>query len=175
MIAGGGDGFLYRWAERIDPTLQQIESEIAITVKNQQNVRRVNRGNLYTTGKVVMEIAAEEKPTEKIYLRDFSGGSYSRGIWQPAADREILEQIDSRVGTENLFINMYYKVNGAGQDKSRVLYVKRANQDTPSYGIYYGQWHSHSWENHFLSAGEEGYAYYEKKDMKPDWEADLSL
>ncbi|MEY8367418.1 transglutaminase domain-containing protein [Anaerovoracaceae bacterium 42-11] len=172
IIAGGGDGFLYRWAEEIDPTLQQIESEIAITVKNQQNVRRVNRGNLYTTGKVVMEIAAEEKPTETIYLRDFSGGSYSRGIWQPAADREILEQIDSRVGTVNLFINMYYKVNGAEKDKSRVLYVKRANQDTPSYGIYYGQWHSHSWENHFLSAGEEGYAYYEKKDMKPDWDAE---
>lgn len=171
LIAGSGDGFLYRWAEEIDPTLQQIESEIEITVKNQQNLRRVNRGNLYTTGKVVMEIAAEEKPTETIYLRDFSGGSYSRGIWQPAADREILEQIDSRVGTVNLFINMYYKVNGAGQDKSRVLYVRRANQDTPSYGIYYGQWHSHSWEDHFLSAGEEGYAYYEKKDMKPGWDA----
>ncbi len=171
VIAGSGDGFLYRWAEQIDPTLQQIENEISITVKNKQNMRRINRGNLHTSDTVVMEVRAEEKPTETIYLRDFSGGTYNNGIWQPAADREILERIDSRVGTVNLFINMYYKVNGANQ-KSRVLYVKRKDQDSPSYGIYYGQWHSHSWENHFLSEGEEGYAYYEKKDMKPDWDAD---
>ncbi len=170
-IAGSGDGFLYRWAEAIDPTLQQIESEITITVKNRQNVRRINRGNLYTSDTVVMEVRAEEKPTETIYLRDFSGGTYSNGTWLPAADREILNEIDSRADTVNRFINMYYDVNRAGAEKERILYVRRADQDSPSYGIYYGQWHNASWENHVLQAGEEGYAYFEKKDMEPDWDA----
>lgn len=172
VIAGSGDGVLYRWAEQIDPTLQQIESEITITVKNRQNVRRINRGNLYTPDTVVMEVRAEEKPTETIYLRDFSGGTYNSGTWLPAADREILNHVDSRIDTVNLFINMYYSVNRFNHgDKERVIYVRRADQDSPSYGIYYGQWYSHSWENHILSDGEEGYIYFEKKDMAPDWDA----
>ena len=140
-------------------------------MKNRQNVRRINRGNLYTSDTVVMEVRAEEKPTETIYLRDFSGGTYSNGTWLPAADREILNEIDSRADTVNRFINMYYDVNRAGAEKERILYVRRADQDSPSYGIYYGQWHNASWENHVLQAGEEGYAYFEKKDMEPDWDA----
>ncbi len=171
VIAGSGDGFLYRWAEAIDPTLQQIESEITITIKKQQNVRRVSRGNLYTTGAKVMELCTEEKPTETIYLRDFSGGTYSNGTWLPAADREILNEIDGRADTVNRFINMYYDVNRAGTEKERILYVRRADQNAPSYGIYYGQWHNASWENHVLQAGQEGYAYFERKDMEPDWDA----
>ena len=52
---------------------------------------RINRGNLYSGERQVMELRTSQPPDAALYLRDFSGGDYIEGQWLTDRDQEILQ------------------------------------------------------------------------------------
>lgn len=104
----------------------------------------INRGNLYRTGAVQLELTASEMPTEPLYLRGFSGGDYVGNGWEAADERAVFEEITEILDWEWsrmigwMYYSMYFVLNRDGnQVPERELRIVHPDGD---YSSFYYRW-----------------------------------
>lgn len=143
----------------------------------------INRGNLYRTGEVRLELTASEMPTEPLYLRGFSGGDYVGNGWEAVDERAMFEKIAEILEWEQwtgmiggMYYTMYFILNQDGnQAPERELHIVHSDGDYSSFYMpYYGR-SRRFWRGE--EGSQEGYEshYYEKKDMRITWDGETRL
>lgn len=96
--------FQERWftsALQMDRMVQERFKSMAGNVSDLVANGTVSRGNNYQTGAKQLEVYAEEKPEETLYLKGFSGDNYRQGEWSEADDDSILDEITSELGQDS--------------------------------------------------------------------------
>ena len=146
---------------------------------------RINRGNLYRTGEVKLELAAAQAPAEPLYLRGFSGGDYVGNGWEAADEEALFGEIADILDWKEwigmiggMYYSMYFVLNYDmdGEGAERQLHIAHPDGDYSSVYIPYysrSRWYWRGREG----AREEGYEceYYEEKDMGITWEGETRL
>lgn len=54
----------------------------------------ISRGNLYPADMRQLTVSSDRRPTERIYLKGFSGGDYVNGEWLAADDEAIFQRME---------------------------------------------------------------------------------
>ncbi|MBR2262793.1 MAG: hypothetical protein IJ917_00360, partial [Firmicutes bacterium] len=94
----------------------------------------ISQANCYPTDHEYLQIYADHKPKQDIYLKGFVGASYSDGTWARADETELYKALSRRFGWEEsgtrlsgMFENMYYMQNQKVNKKEEkiALAVKR--------------------------------------------------
>lgn len=139
----------------------------------------ISRGNRYPAGEEKLEVWVTEEPSETLYLKGFSGGSYTDGEWLPNTDEELFDRMEEQYlhwgswsdWIPGMYSSLYFSMNWMQntEDEIRQMTVVELDRsETQWYQPYYGIW-TNSGQ---LSLGAVGYEfrYYEQADMKPDWD-----
>ena len=146
---------------------------------------RINRGNLYRTGEVRLELEAAQAPAEPLYLRGFSGGDYVGNGWEAADEEALFVEIADILDWKEwigmiggMYYSMYFVLNFDmdGEGAERQLCIAHPDGDYSSiYTPYYSRsrWYWRGREGD----REEGYEceYYERKDMGIVWDGETRL
>lgn len=145
---------------------------------------RINRGNLYPTEDVQLELAMSEAPTEPLYLRGFSGGDYAGNGWETADEEELFGEIADIMNWEEwtgwirwMYYSMYFILNSDNHQASeRVLHIAHPNDDYSRVYVPYYSW-SRQFRRGSNRNGGDGYEfeYYEENDMGITWEGETHL
>lgn len=142
----------------------------------------INRGNLYPAGILQLKLQTPLKPTETLYLKEFSGGTYADGVWQQADEEAIFE----RMGDNSLhwgrwtslipsmLDSLYYVINASvmrdeplSQRILQISYEKTPSEEKGWAVPYYGMWPR--WQRE-TAAQEYGVYYFQSDEMGIDWE-----
>lgn len=146
---------------------------------------RINRGNLYRTGEVRLELEAAQALAEPLYLRGFSGGDYVGNGWEAADEEALFGEIADILDWKEwigmiggMYYSMYFVLNFDmdGEGAERQLCIAHPDGDYSSiYTPYYSRsrWYWRGREGD----REEGYEceYYERKDMGIVWDGETRL
>jgi transglutaminase-like putative cysteine protease len=140
-------------------------------------------GNVYRTGTDHLELEVPRQPTQPLYLRGFSGGTYVGGDWLRSNDDAIVTEITLE-NTEDpnpyrkisLYNSLYYNVNeitrSASQGKSIALNIVHFNEKySSSFVPYYSRRVSAYYDAADEDPWQDGYSYnyFEQKDVSLNW------
>ena len=142
---------------------------------------RVSRGNLYPAGREQLELTAEKRPTETLYLKGFSGGDYEEGRWQENRDEEIYELMEAnslhwgrwKSWISGIYESLYFVTNQnmMGREEEnldRMLLVRYVNGwQGDWYAPYYGMW---SRSNQRYADDLYGFRYFQQDEMDIQWD-----
>jgi transglutaminase-like putative cysteine protease len=140
-------------------------------------------GNIYRTGTDHLELEVPRQPTQPLYLRGFSGGTYVGGDWLRSNDDAIVTEITLENAEDpnpyrkiSLYNSLYYNVNeitrSAGQGKSIALNIVHFNE---KYGSSFVPYYSRRVSAYYDAADEDpwqdgySYNYFEQKDVMLNW------
>ncbi len=129
---------------------------------------KINRGNVYTTGDKHLLVGTSNKPSERMYLKGFTGGYYQNGEWIESNETDIYHYISFWVfgnqfpENEETIRNIHYYMNlqlNPAQKDPNIINVKLLKNNMDTYYIpYYGVLGSGLYNNYFCE-------FYEQKDM----------
>jgi transglutaminase-like putative cysteine protease len=140
-------------------------------------------GNVYRTGTDHLELEVPRQPTQPLYLRGFSGGTYEGGEWLRSNDDAIVTEITLDNSEDpnpyrkiSLYNSLYYNVNeitrSASQGKSIALNIVHFNE---KYGNSLVPYYSRRVSAYYDAADEDpwqdgySYNYFEQKDVMLNW------
>lgn len=166
-----------------EDTVVTLELELDLQILARQRAREafseegrtISRGSLQPEGREILEITADRRPTETVYLRSFSGGDYQNGKWKIHRDMEIFETLRNgsteRAGAAySQFRDLYFRMNWQyGEADIRELSVHRFNKKTTgAMDTYYAA--ALRTENGDDISARDTISYFERKDMNFDWD-----
>lgn len=166
--------FVYEAESRVSRTMDRLSGRDSRTVAGGD----MAGGNNYRSGTPHLELEADEKPTENLYLRGFEGSEYTGRGWTDSSDGEVFRIVERKLGWNgyfavgNLYDSMYFVMNGNIQDREppvwRNLLIRHADGD---YGNMYTPYYSQQgvgWDG----GVQDGYVYryYEQQDMDIVWD-----
>lgn len=178
LTAGGNAELFFDAVYSAEGYLQRVGKQLSGAAADPGN-GTVSRGNLYPAGTEQMEVWTDQAPTETLYLRGFSGGDYSGGVWQPADDEGVYalmeenslhwEQWSSWI--PGLLNSLYFVMNAstmrAEPTSPRELWIRQQdNLAGQRYTPYFSMWHY----NDGQTPNEYAYQYYELNQMAVNWE-----
>ena len=142
----------------------------------------IGRGNQYRTGTPQLEVEADVKPTEALYLCGFEGDEYTGGGWSELGEGELFETVEEKLGWQmysngrfsasSLYGSMYFMMNVNVQAEEppqwRNLKIYHLNGIYENMYVPYYSQRGWGWGGAFY----EGYLfwYYEQQDMKVAWD-----
>lgn len=147
------------------------------TSANYVNNGKINRGNVYTTDDYKINVTLDRKPTQKLYLKGFTGHNYENGEWSMADDSDIYDAMyfDYNYHVRESMYNvdyMYFNLNNSFMDydfsKLCTMNVHSLNSSPTIYLPYYNETKIYD----SYTAGNQYYYtafFYEQKDMNIDW------
>lgn len=175
-------------AERLFQLVYQGEGLVQRTVKQisgsaaHPNGGTVNRGNLYPAGTRQLEVQTSQKPTETIYLKGFTGGSYHDGEWEAADDETLFSQMEEHSlhwgqwsnWIPGMYRSMYFVMNANTMREkpleARQMWIQqREDAGLQSYTPYFSMENRRRWEEETWEDGER-YLYYEMGEMNIAWD-----
>lgn len=171
---------LYQAAYGAEGTIQRTVKQITGLDMSAAN-GRVSRGNLYPAGREQLELTAEKRPTETLYLKGFSGGDYEEGRWQENRDEEIYELMEAnslhwgrwKSWISGIYESLYFVTNQnmMGREEEnldRMLLVRYVNGwQGDWYAPYYGMW---SRSNQRYADDLYGFRYFQQDEMDIQWD-----
>ncbi len=140
----------------------------------------INRGNIYPAGIEQFRVRVSKKPSEEMYLKNFSGGTYTDGKWEHADDGILFERMNQNTlhwehwegWIPNLYESLYFAMNRSAGDSgsdSRELFMQYKNSSAQNWYVpYYGRWD----KNYRNAENDAEYRleYYERGDMEINWD-----
>ncbi len=143
----------------------------------------VSRSNLYPAGMLQMEVLTDTQPSETIYLKGFTGGSYSHGEWQPANDEVIFERMENNTlhwerwssWIPGPYETLYFVMN-AGTIRTeplseRMLWIQyEEGAEEQWYAPYFSMWILGNISQIEGTGNEYEYIYYEMNEIDIDWD-----
>lgn len=141
----------------------------------------LNRGNIYPAGIEQFRVRVSQEPSEDMYLKDFTGGTYSNGKWEPADDAVLFERMNRNTlhweqwegWIANLYESLYFAMNrSAGnlpREEGRELFIEyNGNSAGNWYEPYYSRWDKHFWNSdHYAKYRLE---YFEQGEIEINWD-----
>ena len=137
----------------------------------------VSSGNNYRTGETQFVVTLTEEPTETLYLKGFTGGTYTGGEWEPADDMELFRQVSRNAGwgdwrgwVSNLFSDMYFTMNVTSSGEP--LNTQRAVWIDYMYDSFDSTFYVSYYSARMVQQGsgrDYGFHYYEESEMDFDW------
>lgn len=140
----------------------------------------INRGNIYPAGVRQIRVRVSQKPSEEIYLKNFSGGTYTDGKWSAANDEILFEQMNDHTlhweqwayWIPGMYGNLYYTMNKNMENHadadSRELFIEYNENSAGSWYVpYYSRW-----DRKFSSLegpAEYRMEYFEQGEMEIHW------
>lgn len=143
----------------------------------------VSRGNNYRAGNAVLELSVSRRPSEVLYLKGFEGGEYIGGEWLPADEESLFQDIADDLhwrnrenGIAEMFDSMYFSVNqnlvpGIKSGPMRLVIGHSSGDYRRIYSPYCGEWMSGWLYGDSLQGEGYQYEYYERRDMRKDWQS----
>ncbi|MCI8371232.1 MAG: hypothetical protein HFI75_02340 [Lachnospiraceae bacterium] len=139
----------------------------------------ISRGNNYKTNTAQLELVISEKPKENIYLRGFSGGDYIGGSWTAANDKELFQNMSSKLGwkdwyeeIDEMYESMYFFINNEMElpIEYNTLSIQHSSGNYRTiYVPYYSQrMYDDKGQQDSQMEGYQ-YRYYEQSDVRIDW------
>ncbi len=138
----------------------------------------VSSGNNYRTGTVQLEVTVSARPDDVLYLKGFTGDTYTGGEWQELDEYQLFTRMAETLHWEQweswirgMLYSMYYVLGQTGAEEGQeplvVDITTHVSQDYRRYYMpYNGQWTNQR------GGREEGYAfrYYPVGEYKLDWD-----
>lgn len=174
-LAFEAEGYVYRSASR-------MSGLAAETITG----GRINQGNNYYTGAGQLELTEWEEPTEPLYLKGFSGGTYVGSGWLPANDEALFAIMEEKLGwgewgsmLRSMYYGMYFVLNNQLEHDTEtlpmpnMLNIRHLNDKYDNaYVPYYGQRYPRWADGEVTQQENSGYiyAYYQQADMDVHWD-----
>ena len=138
----------------------------------------INRGNLYPAGIQELELWTNNQPTETLYLKEFSGGDYAGGVWQPADEEAVFARMEENSlhweewesWIPGMYASMPYITSAAAfredPPPERILYIMDPSESSGGILPYYAMRQGFRRER-----GEPGYTvrYFQSDEVAGDW------
>ena len=134
----------------------------------------ISRGNNYRTGTELLEISTADRPTETLYLKGFTGGTYTDSRWLPADETEMRDRITEalewqewRNMVDGMLNTMYFVMNRYTnfEEPPRQMMLRYLTEDRSGIYIpYFGVLRSGR-----MDASGFAYQYYETNQVLIDW------
>ncbi|MDD6489932.1 MAG: transglutaminaseTgpA domain-containing protein [Clostridia bacterium] len=147
------------------------------------NTGKINRGNVYTRNVDTLNITLDHMPTQKLYMKGFTGYNYENGEWTKADDSDISDKMrqDSEYDISGYLSGYLYDVNYMhfvvnrdfrGYDSAEyTMNIQHLNNSPAIYLPYYNIKNNDNATKRAANAGYDYFTYfYEQKDMAIDWE-----
>lgn len=172
--------FFYRMTSGIEGVITRTVEQVSGNSDRPEASGTIHTGNNYRTGTVQLEIRVSTQPTETLYLRGFSGGTYTGNQWEPADDDTVLAEAMDYAGWDDwdamsrgMYYTMYYSLipdalqtRGENSRRLTIRYVDESYEGG-EYVLYFSQYEE---PEEGMEAGQESvYQYYEQKDAGIDW------
>ena len=140
----------------------------------------VNRGNIYPADIEQFRVRVSREPSEDMYLKDFTGGFYTDGTWEPADDKIVFERMNQNTlhweqwegWIANLYESLYFAMNRSAvrrpRAESREMFIEyNKNLAEHWYAPYYSRWDKNFWnpENY----AEFKLEYFERGEVEIQW------
>lgn len=141
----------------------------------------INRGNIYPSGIEQMELTVSQEPSESVYLKNFSGGTYAGGQWERADDNAVFRRMNKNSlhwsqwtsWISGMYESLYFVMNKNMEDHTQqeerellIRYQKEAARK--------------GYRTYFSSQGKESEAsedyeeyrveYFEQNEMNIRWD-----
>ncbi len=161
-----GEGFFLRNAQQIAGRANDPAAD-----------GRISSGNNYRTGEPQLEVTLQEKPTETLYLKGFTGGNYIGGEWEPADDRSIFHEMALALNWEkweswirSVYYSLYFSVNEMTAEEPvqpGTIFLKHvSNEYHTMYVPYYSRWIT---QRESFGLGY-GFNYYREEELDIRWD-----
>lgn len=181
LASVNGDRF-YTWIYQGEGQVYRMMNRLAGKDTAPVTGGTLGRGNQYRTGTPQLEVEADLKPTETLYLCGFEGDEYVGGGWSAVGEGELFETVEEKLGWQmysngrfsasSLYSSMYFMMNTNVETVEppqwrnlRICHLNGAYENM--YAPYYSQ-RGWGWGGAFY----EGYLfwYYEQQDMNVIWD-----
>lgn len=180
LAVGWNSDALFGAAYQAEGAVQRALRQITGEFQNPSS-GLISRGNLYPAGTEQLELRTDREPGETLYLKGFTGGDYSRGIWQPADEEAVFMKMEENTlhwdqwsdWIPGMYESLYFVMNTSSNTGEatgfRNLFVEQLNSaDNTRYLPYYSMRGWRTWQ----SQGR-GYSvrFFEHSDMAIDWDS----
>lgn len=152
------------------------------TSANYVNSGKINRGNVYPTDRYNLSVNLDRQPTEKLYLKGFTGSDYYDDYygsgWEIADDQDIYDDMlfNAGVHVPEAYYDvdfMYFDINSSFvEDYLSKQYILNAHSLNGNPTLYLPYYSESKFYNNYTAGGQYYYTdyFYEQKDMNVDWE-----
>ncbi len=174
---------LFDLSYELEGTMTRAISERTGLSRLSLSTGRISSGNRYQTGTEQLVVTADRRPSETMYLRGFSGGTYTGGNWARATDETLLDEIsdeldwtDGRTAVSERFYMMFYNMNlesgGATEDDRLQIRIAHSNGGYGSLYLPYDSTLQVDWYKSQPDGASAGLGFYlfEQKDMHINWD-----
>lgn len=140
----------------------------------------VSNGNNYRTGSVQLEVTVSQQPEEVLYLKGFTGDTYTGGEWQELDEYPLFTRMADTLHWEQweswirgMLYSMYYVLGQSGLEDGQepmIVDIVHSSQDYRRYYMpYNGQWTN---QRGGREDGYDGYAfrYYPAGSLRLNWD-----
>lgn len=160
--------FAYQAEGAISRTLQEISGRTDPISAGGE----ISRGNNYRTGEVQMEVRVSKLPNETLYLKGFTGQTYTGNRWEPVGnEEEIFIDIEKQMGWDgwsqwihDMFENGPFTYFSSGTNMPKTIELEITPQTRM--GTYYAPYNSR-WTGYGEEYQSYLFSFYESSD-RPD-------
>ncbi len=174
---------LFDLSYELEGTMTRAISERTGLSRMSLSTGRISSGNRYQTGTEQLVVTSNRRPSETMYLRGFSGGTYTGGNWARATDETLLDEItdeldweDGRTAVSERFYQMFYTMNlesgGAAEEDRLQIRIAHSNGGYGSIYLPYDSTLQVDWYKSQPDGASAGLGFYlfEQQDMHIRWD-----
>ncbi len=185
ILASQFETSLFDLAYDIEGTVTRAVSERTGMSSMSLATGRISSGNRYQTGTEQLVVTSDKVPEEPMYLRGYSGGTYTGGNWQRATDETLLsdlqEELDWAGGRTTViehFMELYYTMNlesgGADEEDRLQIQIYRSGRYGsifwPYNGVLQVEWYKQRPRTNSRSEYSLSFDVFEQKDLNIRWD-----
>ncbi len=185
LLASQLEDSLFNIAYDIEGSVTRAVSERTGMSSMSLATGRISSGNRYQTGTQQLVVTSDKVPEEPLYLRGYSGGTYTGGNWQRATDETLLsdlqDELDWASGRSSVlerFMDLYYTMNlesgGATEEDRLQIRIRRESRFGSIFWPYDGmlslEWYKQQPKTDSGTEYSLGFNVFEQKDMHIQWD-----